>query len=63
MPDITMCEGKDCPLKEKCYLYKAIPNPYRQSYFMSIPYDPIDKDCDYFFPIIEGMRIRKEEND
>jgi len=32
MPDISMCNNQECPLKEKCYRYKAEPNPYRQSY-------------------------------
>lgn len=32
MADITMCQNKDCPLKETCYRFKAIPSPYRQVY-------------------------------
>lgn len=32
MPDITMCKSKDCPERENCYRYKAIPTPYWQSY-------------------------------
>lgn len=32
MADISMCEGGDCPKKERCYRFKATPNPYRQSY-------------------------------
>lgn len=30
-PDISMCEGIDCPLKETCYRYLATPS-YWQSY-------------------------------
>ena len=46
MADITMCEGKDCKLKETCYRFKATPNEYRQSYFID---PPIKKDkCDYY---------------
>jgi hypothetical protein len=26
MPDLTMCENKDCPLKETCYRYIAHPD-------------------------------------
>ena len=37
MADITMCEGKDCNLKESCYRYKAKANEYRQSYFTESP--------------------------
>lgn len=32
MPDITMCPGLDCPLREKCYRYTAEPNKWRQSF-------------------------------
>lgn len=46
MPDITMCEGKDCPLKENCYRFKAEPSEYRQSYFVEIPYNKEKKDCE-----------------
>lgn len=37
MPDITMCPGGDCPLKETCYRYKAEPSDY-QSYWFEPPY-------------------------
>ena len=47
MPDITMCEGTDCPHKENCYRYIAEPSEFRQSYF-SIP--PIkDGKCDHYW--------------
>ena len=39
MPDITMCSGKDCPLKESCYRYTAKPSEFRQSYFSIPPYN------------------------
>lgn len=39
MPDITMCDGSGCPLKEKCYRHTAKPSPYRQSWFMNVPWD------------------------
>lgn len=37
MADITKCEGTNCPMKQTCYRFTAEPNPYRQSYFMTIP--------------------------
>ena len=46
MPDITMCTGKDCPIKEKCYRYTAKPDEFRQSYF-DAPYK--DENCEYFW--------------
>jgi hypothetical protein len=47
MPDITMCEGKNCPIKENCYRYTAKPNEYRQSYFVTPPYQ--DGKCEHFW--------------
>ncbi len=32
MADISMCEGKDCNLRETCYRFTAKPSEY-QSYF------------------------------
>lgn len=54
MPDIAMCLGFDCPSKDKCYRYTAIPNPYRQTYFVNSPislseFEDKDK-CEYFYP-------------
>ncbi len=37
MPDITMCSGANCPLKDECYRYTAEPSKFRQSYFMNPP--------------------------
>jgi hypothetical protein len=49
MPDITMCSGADCPLKETCYRFKAMANIYGQAYFSKPPY--IDKACEYYWEI------------
>ena len=51
MPDITMCEGKDCPLKETCYRYTAKPSEFRQSYFINSPYDKEKGECDHHMKI------------
>jgi hypothetical protein len=48
MPDITMCVGGECPIKEDCYRFIAEPNPYWQSYFENVPYDFEKKDCNYY---------------
>jgi hypothetical protein len=49
MPDISMCTNKDCPLKETCYRFKAIPDKYRQSYG---GFAPDDKgECKYYWPL------------
>ena len=58
MPDICMCQGTGCPMKETCYRYTAEPNPYRQSYFAVVPVAdlatygdvPSKKVCDYYVP-------------
>jgi len=47
MSDITMCSGKGCNLKDKCYRFTAPKSKYMQSYF-TIP--PIkDGKCDMFW--------------
>ena len=45
-PDITMCQGTDCPHKEKCYRYTAKPSEY-QSYFMEAPIQ--DEKCEMYW--------------
>ena len=49
MPDITMCNGDDCPLKESCYRCTATPNDLWQSYFINPPYDEEKKECDHYW--------------
>lgn len=46
MPDITMCEGKECPIKNQCYRYTANPSDY-QSYFAESPWD--GEKCEMFW--------------
>ena len=48
MPDITMCKGKECPIKDTCYRYTAKASDY-QSYFSEIPYDFKKKECDNYW--------------
>lgn len=44
MPDISMCANKNCYVKEKCYRYTAVPNPYYQS-FATFDYDDSQGSC------------------
>jgi len=44
MPDITMCQDKECPMKNKCYRYTAVPS-MRQSYFAESPRE--GNECKY----------------
>ena len=32
MPDISMCINTECPLRQSCHRYTAIPSEYRQAY-------------------------------
>lgn len=55
--DITKCEGYNCPLREKCYNFKAPENEYRQSYFSEHPFDFENNTCKYFW---EDLTIKKQ---
>ena len=46
MPDITMCTGERCPLKQICYRHTATPSSY-QSYFAQSPV--LGGTCEYFW--------------
>lgn len=48
MPDITMCAGEGCPIKEDCYRFTAKPNGLYQSYFSVVPYDR-KLGCDHYW--------------
>lgn len=61
MPDITMCSGQDCLIKAKCYRFRALPNPYRQSYFMKSPCNEAGTECEHFWAVTKGDRVRSEE--
>lgn len=48
MADITMCNGVECSLKNKCYRHTA-PMGFRQSMFVKAPIK--DGLCDYYWQI------------
>ena len=50
MPDIAMCWGDNCPIKETCYRFTATPSKWRQSYFAETPIKE-DNTCDHFMKI------------
>lgn len=54
MVDISMCSGKNCPLKEKCYRFKAKPNKFMQSYF-TIPPIKEDGTCEHFWEMSDNI--------
>ena len=49
MPDITMCSGLNCPLKETCYRFKAMTTVYGQSYFSKPPNK--EDECEYYWDV------------
>jgi uncharacterized OB-fold protein len=57
MPDISMCEGKNCPIKENCYRHRAMPTPMRQAYFTTPPYDHATRTCGMFWQIEKGRKV------
>ena len=42
MPDICMCNYKECPLKDKCYRYTATPWKLGQTCFSDHPYKIVE---------------------
>lgn len=57
MADITACMGNNCPLKESCYRFTCEKNPYRQSYFMNVPFDIEKVSCDHYWKIeVKGVK-------
>lgn len=59
MPDISMCQNKECPSKEKCYRYKAAPHPYRQAY-ASFTFDKETGNCEYFIKMWTNEKEKKQ---
>jgi len=55
MPDITMCEGGNCPAKSTCYRAVATPSEHRQSYFTVPPRD--NDNCYHYIGINEGREV------
>lgn len=68
MVDITMCMNKSCPLRSKCYRYRAVPSNW-QSFAMYKPSItlngslPIKVECEYFWEIDGRVLLSVEEAD
>ena len=65
MADITLCKGKNCPIKEQCKRYTLPHNPLYQSYFTESPIK--DGKCDMFWGdkadnIMEQLKTITNEN-
>ena len=53
MPDIAMCQDKDCPKRLSCYRYTATPSQY-QPYFAEKIVDENGK-CEYYIEAGEAV--------
>lgn len=52
MPDIWMCHGEGCPMKDQCYRHTAKETPLRQAYFLTPPLTSVEPfECEYQLPI------------
>lgn len=51
MPDITKCDGNNCPLKERCWRFISADSMI-QSYFINPPIKD-NGECDHFWDIEE----------
>jgi hypothetical protein len=60
MPDITMCDDRNCGIRNKCYRFRAIPDEWRQSYFRGSVRKP-NEPCKHFVAL-EGGDILQEES-
>jgi hypothetical protein len=54
MSDITMCWGKDCPDKNLCYRYRAVPDSHVQSYGSFTPEEGATR-CECFWGYEKGQ--------
>jgi len=59
MPDISMCADKTCTLRMNCFRYRAVPNPWRQSYstFTSDSLDGMAANCDHYWDIKDATTL------
>jgi hypothetical protein len=50
MPDITMCDGGDCPIRKSCKRFTSKPS-MRQSFFADVPFEIVDNKvkCEMFW--------------
>lgn len=64
MPDITMCNFTDCPVKDSCFRHTATPTPHWQAYFADIPGKYVDGKwvCDMYWDERQDAIYRQLEN-
>jgi hypothetical protein len=50
VPDIAMCPGERCPLKNRCYRFRAF-SAGRQDWLAALPFDPFTGRCPMFWDV------------
>jgi hypothetical protein len=61
--DITLCRGKNCPIKQNCYRF-TIEIHGRQNFFAQEPYNYTTKECEHFIsndPSENKIRLKADE--
>ena len=61
MPDITKCNDKECPLKDKCYRWWS-EDSYMQSYFVESPRK--GDECEHYWerqPYVNPKTIKRKK--
>ena len=49
MPDISMCFGTGCPLKDQCVRFLSESDGENQTYFLGVPFR--DGKCTFFWEL------------
>lgn len=52
MPDIAMCLGHNCPFKQTCVRYRAVPGKWQT--YVATPYDLKAGSCEYYVEVTES---------
>ena len=58
MPDVAMCQNKNCPSSDKCHRFLVIPNEFYQAYVEFTPEDGEER-CIYF---IDYNKVNKNSS-
>ena len=56
MPDITMCKSKLCPIRKKCYRFKAKPDELQSYFIEKFP-------CKLGYDNYISVKLREAENE
>lgn len=57
MPDITMCLNNQCPSREHCYRYRAVPSHFTQVYAAFMVVEGRDR-CNSYWPMRDDIARR-----